>query len=250
MRAVWVAVLCGFVALALTSAASAAGAPAFSWTGFYVGGNVGYSWGKANNTYHAVGNGNDVTTTDSLSVNGPIGGIQGGFNYQFAPMWVGGLEVDWQGSGEKFDGSRVACTNTGTAPTCDTNTVNQSFSEKLSWFSTARGRLGVLVDQRWMIYGTGGVVWGKLQRDDTYTNITTGTVVSTSQSATKDGLVFGFGVEAALWGNLTGRIEYLHFSLPGFGSQHVANGQLDLTQTSDRFRDDILRMALNWKFGP
>ena len=245
MRVLRMAALCSLILLALAPIASAA--PVFNWTGFYVGGNVGYSWGKADNTYHSVGNGNNFTQFDSPSINGAIGGGQAGYNYVFAPRWIVGLETDIQGSGEKSDGNRIAC---GPGGTCDTNTVTQSFSQKLHWFGTTRGRVGFLVDPSWMVYATGGIVYGALSRDDTYTNLTTTTVVGTSQSATKSGGVFGAGVEFVLWSNLTGRIEYLHFSLPGFDSMQVANGQLSLTQTTGRFTDDILRVGLNWRFGP
>ena len=235
------AVVAAVAPLAVPNVASA------QWTGFYVGANVGYSWGKTSNSYTALDGANAPhTTTDSFSMNGAIGGGQIGFNYLFAPRWVAGIETDIQGSGEKFNGSRVACS----PDPCDTHVVNQSFSEKLQWFGTVRGRAGYLVMPNWLVYGTGGIVYGKLTRDDSYNNVNTATVVTTSQSATKSGGVFGFGVESILWGNFTGRVEYLHFELPGLGSQHVTNGQLDLTQTSNRFRDDIVRVAVNYLIMP
>jgi len=245
MRILRMTALSGLILVALAQVAAAA--PTYNWTGFYIGANVGYSWGKADNTYHSVGNGADITQSDSPSINGAIGGGQAGYNFMFAPRWIVGIETDIQGSGEKSNGDRIACNPAGT---CDTNTVTQSFSEKLHWFGTTRARVGFIVDPRWMVYGTAGVVYGHLTRDDTYTNLTTTTVVSTSQSATKSGGVFGGGFEFVIWNNLTGRVEYLHFSLPGFDSMQVNNGQLSLTQTTGRFRDDIVRVGLDWRFGP
>src|ERR1700716_3172556 len=65
----------------------------WDWTGFYVGGNVGYSWAKRGNSGFA--------STGSPSVNGALGGLQDGYNWQLNPTWVGGLEGDFQIAGER-----------------------------------------------------------------------------------------------------------------------------------------------------
>ena len=80
-------------------------APVFSWTGFYVGGNAGYGWGqRVNTTYVAPGGLNGFGDPDPISANGSgsldptgfVGGVQIGYNWQFAPTWVLGIEVDFQ----------------------------------------------------------------------------------------------------------------------------------------------------------
>jgi outer membrane immunogenic protein len=75
----------------------------FSWTGFYLGGNVGYSWGNSDSTLSF----SDATTGTVLSsahpnfaLDGVIGGAQIGYNYQVT-NWVLGLEADIQASGQK-----------------------------------------------------------------------------------------------------------------------------------------------------
>ena len=95
--------------------------PVFSWTGFYVGGNVGYGWGDT-----------DGVLLPSSSMDGVFGGLQGGFNYQFpATGFVIGIEADYQWAD------------------ISTNFV------KIDRFGTVRGRVGYAWD-RFMIYGTGG----------------------------------------------------------------------------------------------
>jgi outer membrane immunogenic protein len=98
-------------------------APLFNWTGFYVGGHVGYGWGDAG----------------GLDTDGWFGGGQIGVNYQFAPNWVWGVEADLSGSG--IDGGNAATSRF-----------------KTDMFGTVRARLGYTVD-RVMFYGTGGLAW-------------------------------------------------------------------------------------------
>ena len=81
----------------------------YSWTGFYAGGNIGYSWGRSANSLSFV----DATSGAILSasdakfdLNGVIGGVQIGRNWQ-TNNWVWGLEADFQGSGQKGSGSEA-----------------------------------------------------------------------------------------------------------------------------------------------
>jgi outer membrane immunogenic protein len=88
-------------------------APVYGWTGVYIGGNLGYSWGNArtdiagNATFVALPTffggipDNRVAFADSNTarLNGVIGGGQIGYNYQFSPRWVLGFEADIQASG-------------------------------------------------------------------------------------------------------------------------------------------------------
>src|SRR5262245_65611119 len=99
-----------FVALAAGSANAAdmavrpayAPPPAYSWNGWYIGGNVGYSWGQAKNDSAASTTNLGVVVTgnalsESQKIDGVIGGVQTGYNYQFGG-WVWGWETDFQGS--------------------------------------------------------------------------------------------------------------------------------------------------------
>src|SRR5947209_8129110 len=74
---------------------------AFNWTGFYIGGNAGYAWTKSTDTVTAVSGAasglitsGNVASILTLDPKGFIGGGQVGYNWQFSPMWVVGLETD------------------------------------------------------------------------------------------------------------------------------------------------------------
>ncbi len=130
-------------------------APVYSWTGWYVGGNVGYSWGKSNNTWNVFapnlgtptcGLSLCVTGNDSNHLNGAIGGIEIGYNWQVA-NYLFGVETDIQLSGQK--GSQTFNGSTGPIPLTTVAAVpmTAAYTEKLPWFGTLRGRIGVVSDR-------------------------------------------------------------------------------------------------------
>jgi len=115
--------------------------PGFNWSGFYVGGNVGYSWGSSGNS-EAISRLNTglvlFNATSRNDVNGVIGGGQIGYNWQ-SSNWLFGLEADIQGSGEKGS-STIVCVACGDGP----SNITSNLTQKLEWFGTVRGRAGVL----------------------------------------------------------------------------------------------------------
>ena len=68
--------------------------PIYSWTGFYVGGNGGFGGNNVNYSSTLAG----VTGNTSLNSSGFLGGGQAGFNWQVAPLWVIGVETDFDGA--------------------------------------------------------------------------------------------------------------------------------------------------------
>ena len=122
MRRIVLGLLCatvlsssGFAAdLPVYKAPAATYAPAFSWTGFYLGANLGYGWGKASGTSTIAGNifGANGVFPGSSNLNGINGGGQAGYNWQTGPV-VLGIEGDFQGSDQKqttVAGCGIGCT--------------------------------------------------------------------------------------------------------------------------------------------
>jgi hypothetical protein len=139
--------------------------PYYSWTGFYVGGNIGY--GVGNDRAHPIFRQADPSTgvvprgPDTVSVGafdtgiapaGAIGGVQFGYNWQGGANWLVGFEADFQGSAQKAISCVIICANEpGVA--VDTLTV----AHNIDYFSTVRGRFG-FVDRGNLFYFTGGGV--------------------------------------------------------------------------------------------
>jgi outer membrane immunogenic protein len=73
-------------------------APVYNWTGWYVGVNAGGSIGRDRTTQSIE---NVTVGSFTMSPAGFIGGGQIGYNYQFAPHWVVGVEGDIQGASQK-----------------------------------------------------------------------------------------------------------------------------------------------------
>jgi outer membrane immunogenic protein len=135
------------------------------WTGYYVGVNGGYSWGRWNSTSLAnVFPG--PLTTHSPKVDGWLFGGQAGYNWRFDPHWVVGIEGDLQWTGERassrtsFDSPRIPEVG-GDFNNIFTTTTEASW--KFPWFGTLRGRLGWLADPTLLLYGTGGLAVGNFR---------------------------------------------------------------------------------------
>jgi outer membrane immunogenic protein len=232
---------------------------AYNWTGFYLGGNVGYSWGKTGTDYsvNSIPPGLAAAVSqDSIHMDGLIGGGQLGYNYQFDRQFLAGIEADFQGSGEKQRHGLQTCNINSFLSPCDTTNVFDGYTEKLEAFGTIRGRLGYLPDPRWLLYVTGGFAEGKLTRADTLSFDDAGAViphaippVATSISGWRSGWTAGGGIEAAIWDKWTWKAEYLYLQLSGLGATQVTlPNALSQVTTSHQFTDNIVRVGLNYRF--
>jgi outer membrane immunogenic protein len=186
--AIGIAAIAAFIggpALAATPAPRAA--PVYTWTGFYIGGNVGYGWAdprvdSAGNATtfsfpqvtHALPNSIAFAGSHTAGLNGFVGGGQIGYNYQISPKWLLGLEADIQGSAQRgtntFTDAFLAtvCTGFAAGPVCAVTTpfngtANTVYQAKIGWFGMVRGRLGALITDHILVYGTGGLAYGNVK---------------------------------------------------------------------------------------
>jgi len=156
-----------------TYVAAPAPVAAYNWTGFYVGVNGGYGWGRfPNNVGLALGD----------AGGGLIGGTAG-YNWQFGHV-VAGLETD-------IDWADVNATDTAIG-----------VKASLNYLGTVRGRVGYAFD-RVLLYGTGGFAYGGVKVDSPFGSL----------SRTGTGWTLGAGAEFAVWRNLTAKIEYRYTDL-------------------------------------
>lgn len=233
--------------------------PVFDWTGFYVGGNLGYSWGRSSDTTAITNPAGTVlfSGTDRTDLNGIVGGGQFGYNWQMQ-NWVFGLEADIQGTDEKGTHGYLCPTNTCivgnplAALAVTGPAVSEALSQKIDWFGTVRGRIGVLATPRVLLYATGGLAYGEVNSSATIAPVTTGvSAVIPGINSTNVGWTLGAGVEGVIAGNWTARLEYLYVDLGSVsGSFATTIGTTNLVSNfSSRVTDNILRAGINYKFG-
>jgi outer membrane immunogenic protein len=167
--------------------------PVFTWTGFYIGGNLGGAWAHTDVTDTLFG----LNFSNGNSNNGVfIAGGQVGGNYQF-----GNFVVGLEGT---FDWAAKNNSNT-TGITVPGGNIIQVTSNN-TWVSTLAARFGVAFD-RVLVYGKGGGAWIG-NNGFTVTNVTTGVSFTGSNSNTTTGWVAGAGIEWAFATNWTLKAEY------------------------------------------
>ena len=175
---------------------------AYSWTGFYLGLNGGYGFGRGEFNGGGLGSG-------GFDAGGGLFGATVGYNWQTGPV-VFGLEGDIDWSGMRGSG------------TCG----GLSCSTRNDYLATIRGRLGYAMD-RWMPYITGGAAIG---------NVKTSIAGFGDTNNTKAGWTLGGGIEASLMGPWTAKVEYLHVDL---GNADTAVSGTSAKFTSDIIRGGI-----------
>ena len=185
----------GMIVLACpaTAADMALKAPAYKavydWTGFYLGGHFGYgggSLGPGTNPLPELG------VFFPHSVTGLIGGYQAGYNRQLSNHVVLGVEAD-----ASF-----------TSPLDAPRLVPAPFNSTIDYVGTLRGRIGY-AHGIWMPYLTGGFAWGH-----THININDDpTTIASRFGDYQTGWTAGAGIEFAVSGNWSAKVEYEYVDL-------------------------------------
>jgi outer membrane immunogenic protein len=242
-----------------------------NWCGFYVGANGGYAWSHDSMTTTStptpdavlgvvpgVSEGIAALSAGGVPIghsNGFIGGVQAGYNWQTG-NFLAGVEADIQGlshtggSGTITQtavvvGSPVTSTQTGTA--------------SVSYLGTLRGRLGIVANQNWLLYVTGGLAYGGVKANDSIVQTSTNGFSGAgfgSLSTTRAGWALGAGTEWMFAPKWSVKAEYLHYDLgtASFGSAPVGTPTsaffvgtpYQTNVTSVRFQGDMVRLGLNY----
>ena len=184
-------------------------APAFSWTGFYLGINGGYGWGDSD--WDGL-----LSSTD---ISGGLIGATVGYNWQTGPL-VFGLEGDIA-----WSDMRGNLTNAFCPFGCETRNT---------WLGTARARLGYAAG-RFMPYVTGGAAFGEIEVNP---------VGFSGASDTSVGWTVGAGLEATIAGNWTAKVEYLYVDLGSVSCGALACG----LPTNVDVRTNVVRAGVNFRF--
>jgi high affinity Mn2+ porin len=213
-----------------------------------------------------------LSASASSKLDGALGGAQAGYNWQ-SGIWLIGLETEIAATTQRAT-QAYFCPATSCNPTLAgfDATVGIWQYQKLDWFSTLRGRLGVTVTPDALVYATGGAAIAGISHVGTNVGanltplldangnpildangnpINTATLAGTGflTHTTKIGWAAGAGVEVRLAGNWTGKIEYLHldFGRDAIDASNLQNATPLAVGLNSRLTDDIVRLGLNYK---
>ena len=204
--------------------------PAPTWTGVYVGVHAGAAWQSTPTWAFTDPNAPaDLFFPVPLPLGGSpglggVGGLQAGYNWQFAPSWVAGVEADisWASLGDhRTQGLFLA----GGGPAPAGNAVQMTANT--NWLASARARLGYVgLWNNTLWYVTGGGAWVNTEYTGTATTLPavgfaiTNSTANTSFNTTKSGWVLGGGAEWQATTNILLRAEYLYY---GFHNSTAAS---------------------------
>jgi len=242
--------------------------PVYNWTGFYIGANAGYSWGRSNTdaSFFNTTTGLPIVppagsiSSSAFNMDGGIAGGQIGYNWQVS-SWVWGLEADAQWSGERGSSS-YRCAATLGGGTCLPGLTflpatitgsNVGLDQSLEWFGTVRARAGLLATPKVLLYATGGLAYGEIKTSGTLSGATpAGVAVLATGSSTRMrvGWTAGAGVEGVIAPNWTAKLEYLYMDLGSFDALSLSLAPASALGVNLRssFTDHILRVGINYKF--
>jgi outer membrane immunogenic protein len=233
MRISAVALLAGTAALAIAASTAHAAdlpsryspaptynaLPVFTWSGFYAGLNAGLGWSVGTSRHYdpAFGRVNGGKS-------GFVGGIQGGYNYQFG-MFVIGAETDLQYAAVDNKGSSYG------------STYFPGNSD--GYFGTIRARAGVAFD-RALVFGTAGFAYGDIGGNK---------AVDTELGRHRDnsnnwGWTLGAGAEYAITNNITAKVEGLYVNLDT-SDNYALSDSVDIRRDTEF---GVLRAGVNYKF--
>ena len=227
-------VLAAIAAFGFVGSASAADMPVkavkapvavgYNWTGFYIGVNGGYGWGRESYGENTILPCPPCVPVDHSPTGGIFGG-QAGYRWQIN-QFVLGLEGSWDWANLR---SSVATFPGG----IETFKIRSIYS--------ATGQAGLALD-RWLLYVKGG--WAGATTN--FQVVATGLGADHSQTA--NGWTVGAGIDYAVWQNLILGVEYDHFDLD-YSSFTTPEGPVtDIVANTSRLKIDQVVARLSYKF--
>ena len=223
------------------------------WSGAYVGATAGYGFGDAStdltpNAAALGGPGIGLPPFGPLPtgprMDGFVGGGEIGYNWRFGNILTG-LEAD-------LSYSSLGRSNSATGIPFIGGTYRTTIDAKLEWFGTVRGRIGFLVTNDFLVYGTGGFAYGGVDTTVTGTNLAANCPFNncfSGSTGAATGWTAGAGAEHAFAPKWTAKLEYLYLD---FGKHtFVMNDAVNVGATvtaSTHTTVNVVRAGLNYHF--
>ena len=250
-------------ALAASAAVVAVGAPAVAqdqampWNGWYVGANIGASWGDT--SLHTMASAPPrvsqpivIPPADISLINagssgstktGFVGGIEGGYNWRYGEYWLFGVETDY---GALDVNKTNAQDFRSTAAVPITYTLRQRATS--GWLWTLRPRAG-FVTGPWLFYGTAGVAVGDAKLTVNLSdNRNANDGLGFSDSATKTGWTAGLGTGYAIGPQWSVKAEWLYVDLGSVHANAVSPNGYVAVDSEAKMRSNVVRAGVDYRF--
>ena len=232
--------------------------PVISWTGFYVGLNGGVGWQRddlgilgADKIGTAVVTSGFVPPVVATRGDGGLFGLTVGYNWQYSPRFVFGIEGDIDWTNIRGNGSQALALGP--------YALNTYGSQELNWIGTVRGRAGYLLTPTSLVYGTAGVAFGGVESISSITLVAPapyGRTINADVSSTKVGWTAGLGLEQMFANRWSVKAEYRYVDLGGVDGAMATTfaGKNPITASFVTHQDYTYHMflaGLNYRFtGP
>ena len=244
---------------AATAALLLTSAPAFAqenWAGFYVGGNLGSSWGDTSiQTQVESGTGASVLPAEEVAIiNAPntdddneagfTGGVQAGYNWQSGSLMLG-IETDFG-----FFDLEQSRARTFTSPLLISPPIQGTLEQEMTtdWLWTVRPRIGYATPT-WLLYATAGFAVADVQLEATYQDTRSPpTAAAISADETKTGWVAGVGAAYQLTPQWSVRGEWMYVDLGTVRASSNATGRSAVFTTEAEVHGNALRMGVDYRF--
>ena len=225
-----------------------------SWTGFYAGPIIGYGSSLSSNRSTSF-----VPTTSSASALASVGAVPPTVSVDNAGVTAGvAIGYNWQlgrelvGAEGDISYAHIAGANGRTDPlTGVTTTVDQS----LGWFGTLRGRVGHLLTQDLLVFGTAGAAFGDTKLDVSSQQVSTsvpcqatGYCASGSTAKVRMGWTAGAGIEYRVnsWASVKAEALYYDLGILGSSMTDTSAGAPANFDANARFNAGLLRSGINF----
>ena len=215
----------------------------YDWSGFYLGGHLGYQWGKTNFTVANTanpgvpidgGSQSIAQRIDSYTESGSwLVGAQAGFNHMFANRVIVGGVADFSAS---------AFPNYNNLNTGGVSTIlggTETYNENIFDSGTFRGKVGY-APGNWMVYATGGLAWAYNQRNINDSN--TGAALTSYRA--RLGYAIGGGVEMPFIPHWTAFLEFMYNNYAKSSVTYPTEGQ----KFNSNISSEQVKFGLNYQF--
>ncbi|GAA5103643.1 outer membrane protein [Bartonella jaculi] len=237
-------------------AAPVIAAPSFSWSGFYLGGQIGGFSGKTTSSYlkgKDTGNWTPVGKEFLPKLSGFVGGIYAGYNVDVDNGVIIGIDTDimWSDKKDTKDVKAPGKEKTEEAsekrarmiraeePTEEDGAASDQIVHhtlKQKWFGATRVRIGFSTD-RIMPYVAGGVAYTQLRNIYEKADNTAGAFDLLHDEKKKMvGYTLGGGLDFAITDNFIVRAEYRYSD---YGKKKLANDKIEIGYKTNDFRAGV-----------